>query len=455
MNLILNRFVGDKAFYQRTFQVALPLALQMLLQSCMSIVDMMMVSSIGMVTAVGNATQIITLHDGITWGMIGGTAMFASQFFGAKQNDNLKKCFVLCLMIGLCNASIWIIIASFFGKDILYFYLSDIEVLQYSMIYLKIILFYLVPYAINNAFMTLYRSTHQTKVTLIFSVSGALMNVILNGLFIFVLNFGIAGAALGTVLSQTTVMILNVTYAIKTKQPFFYGLSIQDFHLHSDFVKPIVSKMLPLILNESMFSLAMTLFVKAYGLLGTTSMDAYYVANQIYNMFLFAVRGYGQAVGILIGTRLGSGRIELAKQESGYQLALAGVMAVIMLVVTIVGSKFMVSLFGYTSGVVFELAVGVVCALSLKVFFRMFNFVMFSTLKAGGDAGILNFLDAGIVYLVGLPIAFSSVMLLKIESIVIVILLCQIEQLVRFILTAKRYRTYIWAKDLTKLIEAH
>ena len=82
----------------------------------------------------------------------------------------------------------------------------------------------------------------------------------------------------------------------------------------------------------------------------------------------------------------------------------------------------------------------------------MFNFLMFSTLKAGGDAKILNFLDSGIMYLVGIPIAFISVSVLHINNIVWVLLLTQIEQFVRFILTYRRYKSDIWAKDLTKSI---
>ncbi|MFI3284915.1 MAG: MATE family efflux transporter, partial [Erysipelotrichaceae bacterium] len=304
----IKKYIGDRSFYQTTFYIALPLALQMLLQSCMSIIDTMMVSSIGMVTAVGNASQILMLHDGISWGTISGIAMFASQFFGAKQKDNLGKCFVLSLVIGISNALFWMIMTGFFGGQIMYFYLQDVEVLYYSQLYMQVMVFYLLPYAINNSFMTLYRSTHQTKITLYFSIVGAIANVCLNGFFIFGLNLGVVGAAYGSVIAQVIVLGCNVVYAIKTKQAFIENFA-HHFKLDLKFVKPIVYKMLPLIINETLFGFGMTLFVKAFGLLGTDSMSAYYVANQIFQLFLFAVNGYGSAVTILVGTRLGEGRI--------------------------------------------------------------------------------------------------------------------------------------------------
>ena len=77
--------------------------------------------------------------------------------------------------------------------------------------------------------------------------------------------------------------------------------------------------------------------------------------------------------------------------------------------------------------------------------------MMFSTLRAGGDAKIMNFLDSGIMYLVGVPLAFISIYL-GITDIVLVLLICQIEQVVRLVFTMHRYRSGIWAKDLTKAV---
>ncbi len=449
----LRKYFGEKAFYIKTATIAIPLALQMLLQSCMSIIDMMMVSSIGMVTAVGNTSQIIMLHDGISWGVSSGIAMFSAQFFGAKQNKNLQKTFALGLILGVANATIWTLVSMFFGRDLLYFYLKDLEVLHYSMLYLRIMMFYLIPYAVNQSFMTMFRSTQQAKITLYVSVIGALLNVGLNYLFIFVLAYGVEGAAMGSVLAQLIVLVINVTYAIKTKQPFIQDFA-SAFKIDLSFVSPIVKKMTPLIVNEMLFGVGMTLFVKAYGSLGTLSMDAYYVSNQIFNLFLFGVHGYGLAVSVLIGARLGEGRIELAKEESNYQLGLGFILGIVMVFIMSVFAKPLVYMFGYSKGFVFDMAVGLLYVFAIKLFLRMFNFMMFSTLRAGGDTKILNFLDSGLVYGVGLTLAFFSVEVLKIENIVLVVLICQIEQVVRLILTMIRYRQAKWAKDLTKLVNS-
>lgn len=451
MSNILIKYIGPKEFYTRTFRVAFPLALQMLLQSSMGIIDSMMVSQIGMVTAVGNATQVLTLNDGIQWGIVSGIAMFAAQFFGAKQDNNLKRTFGLSVALSIINSVFWIAIAFLFGKWILNFYLPDPVVCGYSWEYLKVAVVAILPGAVSFSFSSMYRSLHNTKLTLIVSTLSSAANVLFNFYFLFILKTGVVGAAIGTLLAQTLSLLIFAIHAIKTKQPFIGKVS-EVFHLNKEFVMPILDKMFSLMVNETLFGFGMTLFVKAFGALGTQSMDGYYVANQIFSLFLFAVHGYGMASSILIGTRLGEGRIELAKEESGYQLGLGLVLSIVIVAFMIVLSKPMLSLYGITDPYTYQITLQMIYVFSIKVFLRMFNFMMFSTLRAGGDTKILNILDSGILYFVGLPLAFGSVYILKLDSIVSVLLICQIEQVVRLFITLKRYNSGIWATDITQLV---
>ncbi len=452
MKKFIDKYVGDKAFYLKTFSVGIPLALQMLLASCMSIIDTMMVSSIGMVGAVGNASQLITLNDGISWGILAGISMFSSQFYGGKQIHNLKKAFGLNLILSISISTFWIIITYLFGEEILYFYLPDETVVYYSFQYLKIAIFSTMAFAITNAFSAMFRSMQNTKLVLFVSIFGMISNVCLNALFIYVLEFGVTGAALGTLISQILVTTIYIGYSIKTKQVFMGSIK-EIFGIDKEFYMPIVKKMLPLVLNETAFGFGMTLFVKAYGYLGSESMEAYYIANQVYMLFLFIVHGYGGAVTILVGTRLGEGRIEQAKKESNYQIFLGGIIGSVMMFLMFTCSRYLLPLFSVKSDLIADLATGLLMCLSIKVILRMFNFVMFSTLRAGGDSKVLSFLDAGIMYLVGIPLAFISVLFFEVNSIVIVILIVQIEQLIRMILTMRRYKSYKWLNDLTKLVK--
>lgn len=447
MNLKL--YFGDKEYYLKLLKVAIPLALTMLLQSCMSIVDSVMVSSIGMLTAVGNATNIISLNDGISWGVVSGAAIFGAQFFGANQKENMARTYGFCLILMLLNAFIWIIAVFIFGEKFLLFFLNDLDVVKYSLSYIRIEILSLIPAAFCFSTSTLFRSEHNTKLPFIISTIGAISNVILNYYFLFILKIGVEGAALGTLLSISINALIYLIIIIKTKADFFIPSKMFDLHL--GFIKPIIKTTLPIIINETFFGLGLSLFNKAYGLLGTRAMDAVYASNQVFNMFTFAIWGFGSAVSILVGTNLGKGDIKKAKEESRYQLSSAFILGSFLSIVMIIFAGFFLSFFNISDASTYHSARLILYVFSLKVFLRSFTYMLFSTLKAGGDSKILNLYDAGFMYLIGLPVAFISA-LSGIKDIALLILIVQIEQVVRLIFTLKRYNSFIWAKDLTKLV---
>ena len=447
---MFKKYIGTKDFYQKLMRIALPLALSNLLSSCMSIVDSVMVSSIGMVTAVGNATNVMMLNDGILWGVVSGIAIFSSQFFGARQYENMNKSFGLSVLSTFLISGIFTLLIYSFGREILLFYLNDLELVEYSLIYLKISSLSLFPAWFNFCVITQYRSMHNTRFPFLISTGSALGNVILNYIFIFIMKLGIAGAALGSLLSNLTWSIVLIVTIFLTKPQFFYGIK-HMFSFNLNFIKPIFSKTIPIVVNETFFGFGSSLFAKAYGQLGTSSMDAYYIANQAYNLFTFAIWGIGNAVAIIVGTTLGAGEIKQASRESYYHMSTSFIMGLSLMLIMILLAPTFLSFYSIQTIEAYELTRYLLYVLSLKVFMRAFNYMMFSVLKAGGDSSILNILDSGIMYLVGIPLAFGSVYF-GIKSIVIVLLICQLEQVVRFFFTIMRYRKGYWLKNLTSLV---
>jgi Na+-driven multidrug efflux pump len=79
----------------------------------------------------------------------------------------------------------------------------------------------------------------------------------------------------------------------------------------------------------------------------------------------------------------------------------------------------------------------------------MFNVMIFSSLRAGGDSRFLTFLDAGILWLVGLPLAYVLVYILKLDNLPIILLIVQIEQVIRLIIGSIRVKKGSWLNNLT------
>ena len=149
---IIRHYMGPKSFYKRACYIAIPLGLQQLVTSCMGIIDSLMVSWIGQVTAVGTAVQIETLCTSVSWACAAGVGIYSVQFFGAKDMLNLKRSFGLSLVLAVISGMFWFLLAAIFGKWILGFYIQDAMVIGNGLLYLRIAMFSYVFLAIEFAF---------------------------------------------------------------------------------------------------------------------------------------------------------------------------------------------------------------------------------------------------------------------------------------------------------------
>ena len=446
----IRKYIGDADFYKRVLRIALPCALSQLLLSCRSIICSIMVSSIGMVTAVGNANNISFLHDYLLWGLEAGAALFGAQFFGAKQFKNMARTQGVFLVLSLINALFWNAAVFFFGDKLLLFYLNDRELMPYSWIYLKYVMVSLVFLCVFLSFRCMYQAMHRTRVTFISSAFYVVVNILCNYLFIFILRLGMQGAGMAVLASEIICCVAMLIYVYYDKPDFYLGIKeMLSFDWH--FLKPFLAKVAPIAFNEMLFGFGQSLFNKAYGMLGSSSMEVIYVCSEILSMALFAVWGYGEAVAIIVGTLLGEGRIEQAKEESAYHLGLSFVVGIVLWIFMVAFSPVFLKLYHISDPSTASSCRQLLNVYGFKAFLRVFTYVMFCTLKAGGDSRIYNLLDSGIMYAVGIPIAFAGAYL-GVEDIVFLVLLCQIEQVVRFFLTLKRYNSYKWAKNLTELV---
>lgn len=447
---MLKKYIGDRDFYKKVLRLALPCAMSQLLLSCRNIITSIMVSSIGMVTVVGNATNILNLHDYLLWGIEAGSTLFAAQFFGAKQYKNMAKTQGLCLSLCLLNTFFWIFMVYNFGDKLLLFYLNDVDIMKDSLIYLKYVVLSLIPLCVTTSFKSMYQSMHKTNITFIESLCYVVLSILNSYVFIFVLHLGIKGAGMAVILTESLCALGFIIYSVKDNPVFLMDVK-ECFSFDFKFIKPFLIKVFPIALNEIFFGFGQSLFNKAYGMLGSASMDVIYICSEILSLALFIVWGYGEAVSIIVGTLLGEGRIEQAKEESKYHLGLSFMVGVLLWTFMVVLSPGFLKLYNINDIDKYNICIKLLWVYGFKAFIRVYTYVMFCTLKAGGDSKTFNMLDSGIMYTVGIPIAFLGVYL-GIKDVVLLVLLCQIEQVVRVILTLIRYNSYKWANNLTKLV---
>ena len=163
--------------------------------------------------------------------------------------------------------------------------------------------------------------------------------------------------------------------------------------------------------------------------------------------------GVGNACAFIIGERLGRKDLAGAKDTVRWLLPISVVAACVVSTAMVLLARPAVGLFQLSSPELLENTVLMTQLFSIRIATRLFNVIFLFTMRAGGDSLFLMFLDCGLVWSVGVPLAYAGVLLFGVESVVVLFLLVQVEQVVRMILAGLRVRSGAWLRNLTDEVE--
>jgi Na+-driven multidrug efflux pump len=191
------------------------------------------------------------------------------------------------------------------------------------------------------------------------------------------------------------------------------------------------------------------MYIKAYGLLGSAALESYKVAYSVSMIPYVITFGLGNACAFIIGERLGRKDLQGAKDTVRCLLPISVVAAGVVTLVMVVLARPAVGLFQLSSPELQDSTVLMTRLFAIRIATRLFNVIFLFTMRAGGDAMFLMFLDCGVLWLLGVPLAFAGVYLLHIRTIGGLFALLQLEQVVRMGIGYFRYRKGTWCRNLT------
>jgi Na+-driven multidrug efflux pump len=112
-----------------------------------------------------------------------------------------------------------------------------------------------------------------------------------------------------------------------------------------------------------------------------------------------------------------------------------------------------VNLYQVKDVIVINNAIIVMQAFTLRVMTRVITAIMFATFRAGGESRYVMFLDSGLQWIFGIPIAFIATYVIQVQNIAVLFLIIQIEQIIRVFIGARRLRKRTWMMNLTEEIK--
>ena len=327
----------------KLIKFALPLMLGNILQQCYNIADTLIVGRyVGndALAAVGASYTLMIFLTSIILGLSMGAGAFISMEFGKKDYDRMKNGIVLAFVL---IGSITLLITFVFfaeNNNIIKFLQIPTEITKLTKQYLLIIGIGIIGTFFYNFFGNGLRAIGNSLMPLIFLGISAVLNIVLDLVFIINFKMGVEGAAQATVISQYVSGIGITIYALAKSSHF----RIKCKHLKFDIsiIKELANLSILTALQQSVMNFGILLVQGLVNSFGTVVMAAFAAAVKIDTLAYSPVQDFGNAVSTFVAQNYGAGKHRRIKDGWKQSMIAASVFCVcVSAVVFIFAEKFM------------------------------------------------------------------------------------------------------------------
>ena len=442
----------DRKFYGKVARIAIPVALQGLVSSSLTLLDNMMVSSLSetSLSAVNLGVQLFNIQWMMVFGFCTGCSTFLTQLWGAGETGSIKKVMGFAMVNTTALSAIFFCLGTFFPLKVMSLYTTDPAAAALGAEYLRTASVNFLLIGIINPLSTSLRATEQTRIPMYISLAAFITDVAFNYCLIFG-NFGfprleVRGAALATVIARVLEFCLMILMVFVRKNPL-RGISAAMFRFEKSFAKRIYKNNIFTTLNETLWSGANSAMSAAYSHIGTLQYAAYSAAITVMNLFLMCMFSIGDASLILVGAKIGEGRKEEARETARKLLRLALIFGTAAGILIALFAGIIIRIFDL-SPEGFEIARKIMYINAAFCPLYLFNGVLISgTMRAGGDTRFAAVTEILIMWLISVPLAFIGALVLKLP-IYLVVLIVQAEGIIKFFFLYRRFRSGKWLNNM-------
>ena len=438
------------SFFASVCALAIPVALQSMLQASFSIVDQIMIGQLGSVSVagVGLAGKFASIYSVIVSAVGVVAGIMISQYLGQKNNREVRRSFFVNLLICLGLAGIFTLLCGGFPSQIMGLYTTDAPMGQAAASYLLIITATFLPIAGATLLSTLLRCMEKAQLPLYASIASAILNTGLNYVLIFgklgLPAMGASGAAIATVISTWVNFLLMLAMlgrngAVLKKGS---GAVIGKFNL-----RQYLGMLLPILVCEFLWSLGENIYAAIYGHMGTEASAAMTLINPIQSLVIGALCGLSQAASVIIGKKLGSKEYEEAYRDAWRLIRYGFFGAVILSVLVVIASPLYVEIYQVDAAVKL-LTRQILVAYALVAPFKVLNMIAGGGIvRSGGKTNYVMIVDMIGTWVFGVPLGMLSAFVWKL-SIPYVYFILSLEECVRFTITVFILRSKRWMQSL-------
>lgn len=444
----------DRKYWRLILRTGLPIIIQSVIFNSFTLVDNILVGGLGEVSiaAVGVANKLTFIYMLFLFGINSGANIFSAQYWGRRDLKGVRRVLGLSLALGLTTAIPFTLIGLLAPSFVLDIFSNDPEVIRMGASYLFIVALAFPINAITSSFGMQSRGVGRTRVPLVASLIGFMLNAWLDyaliyGTFGFP-RLGIEGAALATLISKAVeaAVLVGIIYYNK----YELAARFSDFNGYTkEFLQRFFTPVLPVILNEMFWAIGVSTYTYFYGILGTEAVATVQILDVVNSIFVSAFMGWGNAVGAVLGNLIGGGQENTARVYAKRSVLVSLGLGLVMSVVLFLVAPRFLTLFNISETTA-ELCRLTIITYAIYLTPKVLNQLMIVGIcRGGGDTIFAAIIDVGAPWLIGIPMAYLSVSVLNLP-IYLALAMINIEEFAKATACMWRLLSDKWIHNLVK-----
>ena len=460
----------NKSFFRMVCNLAIPVALQAMLQASFSIIDQIMIGQLGSVSvaAVGLAGKFSSIFTFVVSAIGAVAGIMISQYLGQKNQREVRRSFWINLVFMFLLAAFFCVVSLLFPSNIMGFYSKEADTVLVAADYLRIISGTYIPMAGATILATLFRCMEKASKPLYATIVAACINTCLNYIFIFgklgLEPMGASGAAVATVISQIANFGIMLIMFIRNRAYLYEGDRSEEKkkipkHISESVELETNAKerkddsdrfnwkqygtiLLPILSCEILWCLGENVYTAIYGHLGTDACAAMMLLNPVQGLLIGAMSGLASAAGIIIGKQLGQDNFDQA-YKNGRKLMIFGLIGSVILSLIVLLINPVYHRLYDVNDTVRALTQQIMIAYAIIAPVKVLNMISGGVIKSGGRTKYVLIIDIIGTWGLGVPFGLISAFVWGMP-IPLVYFILSLEECVRLCITLFVFKKKWW-----------
>ncbi len=445
--------MDKKLFWKRLMPLVFPIAFEQLMFSLVSASDALMLGFVDQasLSAVSLAAQVQFVFSLFLMGLSSGGNVLAAQYWGKGSKTQVEQVFAIMMRPVALAGCLFTAAAAIVPQLLMRCFTPDPELIALGSDYLGMVSLSYVTSAVGQCYLCIMKNTGRAARASAISSAGVVMNIVLNAVLIFGLLgapvMGVRGAALATAITRIVSLIWAIWEVNRSKQIQLRKAYLFNWKL--DLEKRYWKLTVPVQGNFLVWGVGITMGSVILGHLGTDAVAANSIAVVAKNLINCFCMGLASGGAILVGNELGSGNLEMGKAYGEKVVALSLVCGAVTGIALIALTPVIVNLAELSAQSTQYLRwMIVVCAVNLMGMSHN-SATVSGIFSAGGDTKFGFICDTITLWGVVVPLGFLAAFVFR-WPVLVVYLIINMDEWVKFPAVRWNYRKYNWVRDLTQ-----